>query len=211
MSKLTSLARAISDLNEGLVMDLVKHRLEMGATPLDIVEECRTGMIEVGERYSRGEYFLGDLVLSAEIFQEVMQVLAPALDKKTARKPLGRIVFGTVEGDIHDIGKNITISLLRCHGFEVQDLGVNVPPDKFVHSLNETGASVLCLSILLSSCFEALRRTVSLVRLFDREKKIKILIGGLVNEKVREYSGADGWVTDARRGVTICQKWIGVL
>ncbi|SHJ81507.1 cobalamin B12-binding domain-containing protein [Desulfofundulus thermosubterraneus] len=206
-----SLAQAISDLNESLVMELVKYRLDMGATPLDIVEECRNGMIEVGERYSRGEYFLGDLVLSAEIFHEVMQVLAPALDKKITHQPVGKIVFGTVEGDIHDIGKNITISLLRCHGFEVWDLGVNVPPDKFIHCLKETGASILCLSILLSSCFEALQRTVSLVRLFDNQGKIKILIGGLVNERVREYSGADGWVTDARKGVTVCQKWMGVL
>ncbi|WP_424659569.1 cobalamin B12-binding domain-containing protein [Desulfofundulus sp.] len=206
-----SLAQAISDLNESQVMELVKLRLDMGATPLDIVEECRNGMIAVGERYSRGEYFLGDLVLSAEIFHEVMRLLAPALDNKVSKKPAGKIVFGTVEGDIHDIGKNITISLLRCHGFEVCDLGVNVPPDKFIHYLKETGASILCLSILLSSCFEALQRTVNLVRLFDSQKKIKILIGGQVNEKVRAYSGADEWVTDARRGVTICQKWMGVL
>ncbi|WP_243174808.1 MULTISPECIES: B12-binding domain-containing protein [Desulfofundulus] len=211
MSKLPSLAQAISDLNESLAMELVKLRLDMGATPLDIVEECRTGMIAVGERYSRGEYFLGDLVLSAEIFHEIMQVLAPALDKKVTHKPAGKIVFGTVEGDIHDIGKNITISLLRCHGFEVWDLGVNVPPDKFIHYLKETGASILCLSILLSSCFEALQRTVNLVRLFDSQRRIKVLIGGMVNEKVREYSGADEWVTDARKGVTICQKWMGVL
>ncbi|MGB9847416.1 MAG: cobalamin B12-binding domain-containing protein [Desulfotomaculales bacterium] len=206
---MSSLVRAISDLNESLARELVKARLDAGAAPLDIVEECRSGMTAVGERYSRGEYFLGDLVLSAEIFQEIMHLLKPALDKRQSRQTAGRIVFGTVEGDIHDIGKNITISLLRCHGFEVFDLGVNVPPDRFVHLLKETGAPILCLSTLLSTCFEALRRTVDLVRLFDSERKIKVLIGGRVNEKVREYAGADGWVTDARRGVTICQKWIG--
>lgn len=206
-----SLAQAISDLNESLVMELVKLRLEKGESPLDIVEECRNGMIAVGDRYSRGEYFLGDLVLSAEIFHEIMQVLNPMLDKKETRKPVGKIVFGTVEGDIHDIGKNITISLLRCHGFQVYDLGVNVPPDKFIHSLKESEAGILCLSTLLSSCFESLRRTVDLVRLFDGQGRIKVLIGGLVNEKVREYSGADEWVTDSRKGVIICQKWNGVL
>ncbi|MFZ5592211.1 MAG: cobalamin B12-binding domain-containing protein [Bacillota bacterium] len=207
-----SLAQVICDLNESLALELVKHRLAMGDKPLDIVEECRNGMIAVGERYARGEYFLGDLVLSAEIFHEIMRVLAPTLDvKKTARRPVGKIVFGTVEGDIHDIGKNITISLLRCYGFEVYDLGVNVAPEKFVHYLKETGADILCLSALLSSCFEALQRTVKLVRLFDEQGRIKILIGGLVNEKVRQYAGADDWVDDARRGVTICQKWMGVL
>ncbi|MFZ5646578.1 MAG: cobalamin B12-binding domain-containing protein [Bacillota bacterium] len=205
-----NLTQAISDLNEGLAMELVKLRLDMGTAPLDIVEECRNGMIAVGDRYSRGEYFLGDLVLSAEIFNEIMQLLKPMLDLKETRKPAGKIVFGTVEGDIHDIGKNITISLLRCHGFEVYDLGVNVPPDKFVHFLKETDADILCLSTLLSSCFEAMQRTVRLVRLFDSERKIKVLIGGLVNEKVFEYAGADDWVTDARKGITICKKWIGV-
>lgn len=205
-----NLTQAISDLNEGFAMELVKLRLDMGIAPLDIVEECRNGMIAVGDLYSRGDYFLGDLVLSAEIFNEIMQLLKPILDLKETRKPLGKIVFGTVEGDIHDIGKNITISLLRCHGFEVYDLGVNVPPDKFVHFLKETGANILCLSTLLSSCFEALQRTVKLVRLFDSERKIKVLIGGLVNEKVREYADADDWVTDARKGITICKKWIGV-
>lgn len=205
-----NLTQAISDLNENLAMELVKLRLDEGITPLDIVEECRNGMIAVGDRYSRGEYFLGDLVLSAEIFNEIMQLLKPMLDLKETRKPIGKIVFGTVEGDIHDIGKNITISLLRCHGFEVYDLGVNVPPDRFIHFLKETDANILCLSTLLSSCFEAMQRTVKLIRLFDSESKIKVLIGGLVNEKVREYTGADGWVTDAREGITICKDWIGV-
>ena len=164
----------------------------------------------MGERYAGGEYFLGDLVLSAEIFHELMQILKPGIGAEEKQKASGKIVFGTVEGDIHDIGKNITIALLRCYGFEVYDLGVNVPPDRFVGSLKETDAGILCLSVLLSSCFDALRRTVEQVRVSDPQGKIKILIGGLVNEKVRQYAGADDWVDDARKGVTICQQWIGV-
>ncbi|MCL6635008.1 MAG: cobalamin-dependent protein [Peptococcaceae bacterium] len=206
---MTSLAQAISDLNESLAMELVKQRLDAGAKPLDVVEECRNGMIAVGERYAGGEYFLGDLVLSAEIFHELMQILTPGINAEEKRKAGGRIVFGTVEGDIHDIGKNIAIALLRCYGFEVYDLGVNVPPDRFVNSLKETGAGILCLSALLSSCFEALRRTVEQVRGVDPQGRIKILIGGLVNEKVCRYAGADDWVDDARKGVTICQRWTG--
>ena len=208
---MNSLTQAISDLNESLAMKLVKQRLDAEYKPLDIVEECRNGMIAVGERYARGEYFLGDLVLSAEIFHELMQLLTPRISAAEEQKVSGKIVFGTVEGDIHDIGKNITIALLRCYGFEVYDLGVNVPPDKFVKILKETGVSILCLSTLLSSCFDAMRRTVKQVRLFDPQGKVKILIGGKVNEKVCEYTGADGWVTDAREGVTICQQWIGAL
>jgi len=208
---LSSLMRALGDLNEKLALQLVMDRLEAGVPPLDIVEECKNGMAAVGERYSRGEYFLGDLVLSAEIFQEIMQILHPVLTGGEKPATSGKIVFGTVEGDIHDIGKNITISLLRCHGFEVYDLGVNVSPDKFIYWLNETGARILCLSTLLTSCFEAIKRTVQLARMFDRSGRIKVLIGGLVNERVRAYAGADEWVTDARRGVELCLQWNGVL
>lgn len=206
---MASLVQAISDLNENMAMELVKQRLEEGYKPLDIVEECRSGMIAVGDRYSRGEYFLGDLVLSAEIFHELMQLLSPGIGADNEQKANGKIVFGTVEGDIHDIGKNITIALLRCYGFEVYDLGVNVSPDEFVRALKETGTDILCLSTLLSSCFDAILRTVQQVRLYDREEKIKIIIGGLVNEKVCEYTGADYWVNDARQGVTICQSLLG--
>jgi len=171
------------------------------------VEECRAGLVAVGERYSRGEYFLGDLILSSEIFSQIMEIIGPVVEP-TEKKPfIGKIVFGTIEGDIHDIGKNLVSSLLRCYGFEVYDLGVDVPPDKFMLALTESGANILCLCTLLSPGFEALKRTIQLVRLLERNSRIKILIGGLVNEKVREYTGADAWVDDARRGVDICLDW----
>jgi methanogenic corrinoid protein MtbC1 len=201
------LAQSISDLKEVEALSLVKQSLASGVPPLDIVEECRAGLISVGHRYSQGEYFLGDLILSSEIFREIIAMLGPALVNAEQSPEVGKIVFGTVEGDIHDIGKNLTSSLLRCHGFEVIDLGVDVPPDKFLLALTETGAKILCLATLLSPGFEALKRTIQLVRIIDRELQIKILIGGLVNEKVREYTGADAWVDDARRAVEICLSW----
>ncbi len=204
---LKRLGNAISELDEPLALKLVKQALESDISPLDIVEECRAGLVAVGERYSRGEYFLGDLILSSEIFSQIMEIIGPVVEP-TEKKPfLGKIVFGTIEGDIHDIGKNLVSSLLRCYGFEVYDLGVDVPPDKFMLALTESGANILCLCTLLSPGFEALKRTIQLVRLLERNTRIKILIGGLVNEKVREYTGADAWVDDARRGVDICLDW----
>ncbi|MDF2876846.1 MAG: metH 10 [Sporomusa sp.] len=201
------LASAIGELDEPLALELVKKGLEFGSSPLDIVEECRAGLVAVGDRYSRGEYFLGDLILSSEIFSQIMDMLGPVVEP-TERKPfIGKIVFGTIEGDIHDIGKNLVGSLLRCYGFEVYDLGVDVSPDKFILALTESGAPILCLCTLLSPGFEALKRTIQLARLVERNTKIKILIGGLVNEKVREYTGADAWVDDARQGVEICLDW----
>lgn len=204
---LALLGQAICDLDEPLALELVKKVLEFGVSPLDIVEECRSGLVAVGDRYSRGEYFLGDLILSSEIFCQIMDIVGPAMQCYEKRPVIGKIVFGTVEGDIHDIGKNLSISLLRCYGFEVYDLGVDVSPDKFILALAETGAQMLCLCTLLSPGFETLKRTIKLVRLIERNSKMKILIGGLVNEKVREYTGADAWVNDARQGVDICLAW----
>lgn len=206
---LTFLASSISELDEPQALDLVKKALEAGVPPLDIVEECRAGLAAVGEKYSRGEYFLGDLILSSEIFSEIVEIVGPVIESAEKKPIIGKIVSGTVEGDIHDIGKNLVGSLLRCYGFEVIDLGVDVPPDKFMLALAETGATILCLCTLLSPGFETLKRTIQLVRLIERNTKIKILIGGLVNEKVREYTGADAWSDDARRGVDICLQWSG--
>lgn len=202
-----TLAKAITELDEPLALQLVTKAQTEGIPTLDIVEECRSGLVAVGERYARGEYFLGDLILSSEIFTEIMDMLDPSLDAAEKKLVTGKVVFGTVEGDIHDIGKNLVGSLLRCYGYEVYDLGVDVSPDKFMLALTETGAPILCLCTLLSPGVEALKKTVQLVRLIDKEAKVKILIGGLVNENVREYTGADAWVDDARRGVEICLAW----
>jgi len=207
MTVLKLLANAISELDEPLALELVKKGLKLGISPLNIVEECRNGLVSVGDRYSRGEYFLGDLILSSEIFSQIMDNLNPVIEPNKKKPFIGKIVFGTIEGDIHDIGKNLVGSLLRCYGFEVYDLGVDVSPDKFIMALTESGAPVLCLCTLLSPGFEAMKRTIQLVRLIERNMKIKILIGGLVSEKVREYTGADAWVDDARRGVDICLQW----
>lgn len=201
------LSNAISELDESRALELAKKGLKSGISPLDIVEECRAGLVAVGDRYARGEYFLGDLILSSEIFSQVMNLLGPVIESAEKKPFIGKIVFGTIEGDIHDIGKNLVGSLLRCYGFEVYDLGVDVSPDKFIMALTESGAPVLCLCTLLSPGFEALKRTIQLVRLIEHNTKIKILIGGLVNEKVREYTGADAWVDDARQGVELCLQW----
>lgn len=202
------LVQAVKDLNDELALELAKAYLAEGIPPLDIVEECRKGMMAVGDLYETGKYFLGDLVLSSEIFKDIMTELTPSLElDNCSHQPKEKIVIGTVEGDIHDIGKNIAISLLRCYGFDVIDLGVDVPGEKFVASVQESGASILCLSILLNSCYGVLAQTISDVRKSIGGSSIRVLIGGLVNEKLCEYVKADGWVNDARKGVLFCQEW----
>ncbi|CEP66287.1 Cobalamin (vitamin B12)-binding domain [Moorella glycerini] len=207
------LMMAMAELEEKKVLELVGQALREQKPPLEIVEECRQGLKIVGERYAAGEYFLSDLVMSAEIFQEVLRVLEPflAISPISQEQPgKADIVFGTVEGDIHDIGKNITISLLRCEGFRVYDAGVDIPPDIFLNILRETGARVLGLSALLTSSFESMRRTVQLARMLASKPPVKVLIGGLVNERVCQYVGADAWVREAGEGVAICRRWLGM-
>ncbi|MGI9862224.1 cobalamin-dependent protein [Moorella naiadis] len=205
------LAQAMGKLEEKKVLELVSHSLAVGQAPLAIVEECRRGLNIVGELYARGEYFLSDLVMSAEIFQEALKLIEPYLKAPLAdmQEPAkADIVFGTVEGDIHDIGKNITISLLRCEGFRVYDAGVDIPPDVFLTILQKTGARILGLSALLTSSFESMRRTVHLIHLVKSTAPVNILIGGLVNERVCQYVGADAWVREAGEGVAICSRWL---
>lgn len=202
------LVKAVRELREEETLVRVRHLLDQQYSPLSIVEDCRLGLTQVGEAYSRGEYFLGDLVMSAEIFEQVMAMLKPFLTKQPEGRSPGRIVFGTVEGDIHDIGKNITVSLLRCEGYQVVDLGVNVPPDQFVEEAVERGAEIIALSALLTSAFEAMRRTVRLLQLAGLRPSAKILVGGLVNQRVCQYVRADAWARDARDGVEICRRWL---
>ncbi|WP_258360735.1 cobalamin B12-binding domain-containing protein [Moorella sulfitireducens] len=207
------LTLAMAELEEKKVLELVRKAIGEDKSPLEIVEECRQGLKIVGERYATGEYFLSDLVMSAEIFQEALKVLEPFLSVAAVfpeNPGEADIVFGTVEGDIHDIGKNITISLLRCEGFRVYDAGVDIPPDIFLNIVQETGARVLGLSALLTSSFESMRRTVQLIRMLPPVHGVKVLIGGLVNERVCQYVGADAWVREAMEGVAICRRWLGM-
>lgn len=206
MSELSDLINAIADLDEPYALKLLLKHLEKGNSVYDILEECRNGMVVVGERYANGKYFLGDLVLSAEIFQQLVRHLDPMLNKKNYQCN-NKIVFGTVAGDIHDIGKNIAISLMQCHGFKVYDLGISVSAESFIESLKENEASILCLSILLSSCIEDLKRTIDMVKQVGSLQNVKVLIGGSVNEMICNYVKADSWTNDARQGVTICQQW----
>ncbi|MGI6284710.1 Methionine synthase [Moorella humiferrea] len=207
------LTLAMAELEEKRVLELVRKALNEQVAPLTIIEECRQGMKMVGDRYAAGEYFLCDLVMSAEIFQEVLGILDPFLASppiSSGQPERADIVFGTVEGDIHDIGKNITISLLRCEGFRVFDAGVDIPPEEFLNIVKQTGARVLGLSALLSTSFEAMRRTVQKVRTAAVGQEVKVVIGGLVDERVCRYVGADAWVREAVEGVAVCRRWLGM-
>ena len=199
----------LSDLNEDIVLQMVQDRLDAGDNPLQIIDDCNTGMRMVGERYEQGEFYISGLIMSGEIFREVVELVQPHLRRFEGDPSLGSILLGTVTGDIHDIGKNLVGMLLACHGFNVIDLGVDVLPDTFAIQAAEVKPDIVGLSGLLTASFDGMKKTVILLR--DEAKKsglsFPILIGGgLINDEICQYVNADYWVPDAMSCVRLCQN-----
>jgi methanogenic corrinoid protein MtbC1 len=201
------LIAAIADLQEETTLALVRQRLEAGADPLLILKDCHEGMRQVGVRYERNEYFLAGLIMAGEIFRQVMALLQPVVERQVSGQASGRVLLGTVEGDIHDLGKNIVNMLLSCHKFVVHDLGVDVPPTTFAEQAALVQPHLIGLSGLLTNAYDAMRETIALLRAEGYQGPI-IIGGGQLSEKVCEYVGADLWSTDAVTGVEQCQHLI---
>lgn len=199
------LVAAFERLDEERVFALVERGLDAGLSSSDILDQAREGFERVGALYQSGSYFLADLLMAAHIFKGVLQRLmdhAPA----SAAPGLPPVVFGTVQGDIHEIGKNLTIAFMRFAGLEVIDLGQDVPPQRFVEAVVGSGATVVCLSGLMTSCYGPMRRTVAALGKAGVRATTTVLIGGLVSETVRRHVGADFWTTDCIHGVELCRE-----
>jgi methylmalonyl-CoA mutase cobalamin-binding domain/chain len=205
------LYNAMVKLEEEKVITLVKKALENGEDPYSILEVCRKAMSEVGDRFERGEYFLNELVIAGEIFKTVSEILNPELKKYGKReRELGRMVIGTVEGDVHDIGKNIARTMLEAHGFIVYDLGVDVPPEKFVEAVKKYNPEIVGMSCLITSAWTSIEETVKKLEKEKLRDKVRIILGGaMVNERIAEKVGADAWTNDAKKGVDICKSFVG--
>lgn len=207
---MNDLSSALRDLDEKRVYELVEKELAAGASAIAIIESCNEGMVAVGELFSRGTYFISELIFSAEILKEVMKRIEPVLQTAPAGAGKGKVIIGTVKGDIHDIGKNIVVTLLRGSGFEVTDLGVDVAAEKFVEALKESGAKVVGMSALLNFTYPDMKSVVDAVEAAGLRDKVKIMIGGApVNEQVREFTRADYAAKDAVAGVEYCKKVYG--
>ena len=199
---------AVRELDEEKVNELVEHQIKQGISPLQIIAECNEGMTAVGDLFSQNIYFISQLMYSAEIIEGVMDRLKPLIQNlNQAGSKNCRVVIGTVQGDIHDIGKNIVVSLLNSQGFEVVDLGVDVPAMKFAEVVRETGAKILGLSALLNFTYPEMKNVVDVITEQGLRDQLTIIIGGApVDEQVLTYTGADYFVTDAVTGVNICKK-----
>ena len=207
-----ALIDGLTNLEEDKVLAMVRRRLRNGEDPLEIIRDCQMGMQRVGERYAAGEYYLSGLIMSGEIFREAVELAQPALEKSRTSESLGRVVIGTVQGDIHDIGKNIFGMLLSCYGFAIIDLGVDVPVEDFVTRAIAAQPDIVGLSGLLTISYEAMRDTIAALRAETARRGLAfhILIGGSqVDGTVCRYVGADYWATEAMDGVRICQQLLG--
>jgi len=207
--KHTLLINNLLELEENAVLAKVKDRLQNGEVPFEIIEDAQEAMRLVGERYEQGKYYISSMMMAGEIFREVMEILEPVLVQKTTGDESGRILLGTVQGDIHDIGKNIFKILLRAHGFIVTDLGVDVPPDQFVEMTLEKKPHIIAFSGLLTIAYDAMKETIQKIRDLDDKviSKTPIIIGGgIVNKMVCAVVRADYWATDAMVGVQLCKQ-----
>jgi methanogenic corrinoid protein MtbC1 len=205
MKAQSQLVSAIADLNEELALKLIRERLAGSTDPLTLIASCEKGLQQVGERYAQHKYYLSGLIMGGEIFYEVMELIQPAMENRISGAGSGKILLGTVESDIHDLGKNIFKLLLNCYKLTVYDLGVDVPPEEFLRQAEKLQPDILGLSGLVTNAYDSMRETV---RLFHQEGcQIPIVIGGSqLSKEVFHYTGADYWVNKADAGVKLCLR-----
>lgn len=205
-----ALVEAFTGMDEVQVLDLARIMLEKGDSPMEVIEGCREAMEMIGRRFEEGKAFVPELILAGEMMKAVTALVKPQLTGENAQAKKGVVLVGTVEGDIHDIGKDVVVFLLEVNGFEVVDLGVDVPPEVFVEKIKEVKPSVVGMSGLLTLAFSSMKKTVDAISEAGLRDHVKIMIGGApVDEYVEKYSGADAWGKDAMQAVSLAQQWIG--
>ncbi|MFZ0927053.1 MAG: cobalamin-dependent protein [Syntrophobacteraceae bacterium] len=204
------LGLALADFEEDFLLETLKTRLEGGEPALSLLKELQKGMILVGERYEK-ECYLSDLMLSADLFRRSMEILTPSLSAKSGDSA-GRMVIGTPRGDIHNIGKDIFTSLARGNGFEVMDLGVNVPEAQFVEAVKDFKPHILGFSALITPGFEPMKAVVDTLAALNLRASLKVIVGGgVVTATVKEFLMADGFCTDAMDGLNQCKAFMGAV
>jgi trimethylamine corrinoid protein len=204
------LVRLLSDLKEPEALAFVEKALAEGVDPMDLLGQAREAMNIVGQRFASSEYFIPDLVYSGVILKSIVEMLEPHIKKGQEAERLGKVIIGTVAGDIHDIGKDLVVFMLDVNGFEVLDLGIDVPIEKFVDTIKDTGAPVVGLSGFLTLSFQSMKDTVEGIKDAGLRDTVKIMIGGgQIDEQVRGFTGADAYGKDAMAAVQLANGWIG--
>lgn len=201
---------ALSQLKEREALETVQERLKASEDPVEILNDAKRAMEIVGKRFASGEYYMPELVYSGVILRRITEMVKPQISASTEIKRIGKCIIGTVSGDIHDIGKDMVVFMLDVSGFEVYDLGINVPAQKFVDKIRETGAPVVGLSGFLTLAFDAMKETVEAIKQAGLRKDVKIMIGGgQVDDIIVQYTEADAYGKDAMAAVSLAKGWTG--
>jgi len=206
---LEKIKEAVVNLDIDNIPKLCKEAVEAGIPAYKVVTDgMAKGMDIVGQKYEANEYFLAELIMAGETMKEGMKVLEPYL-KTGEMKPIGKIVIGTVRGDLHDIGKNIAATLLKSAGFDIVDLGVDVSPEQFVDAVRQNNPDILAMSALLTTTMVEMENTIKALKEAGLREKVKIILGGApITPEYAKKIGADAAAKDAVDGVNICKSWV---
>jgi 5-methyltetrahydrofolate--homocysteine methyltransferase len=206
---LRTLKQALVEGDDRAVVELTRRALDEGRSAETVLNDALiSGMEKVGELFEQGEYFVPELLLAARAMQGAMEVLRPLL-AASDYQPMGKVVMGTVQGDLHDIGKKLVAMMLEGNGFEVIDLGADVPPERFVEVVEESGAQLVGLSALLTTTLPSMEATVSALRETELPTQVKVMIGGApVSSAFARDIGADGYAPDASSAVALARRLV---
>lgn len=194
-------------LDDEKVIDEVNSSLSGGMTPEDVLQECQDGMVAIGDEFSDGKMFVSDLMMAAAIFESISTIVLPLLKASQDGSSAGKVVIGTVQNDIHNIGKDIVANLLTANGFEVIDMGVDVAPETFIQAVKDNGAKVLAMSCLLVSCYDSILNTINALKDAGMREGVKVIIGGgPVDDHVVKYAGADAFGKDPQETIHFCEE-----
>lgn len=204
------LVHLMADLKEKETIALVKELIKDGTDPAEILDAARAAMELVGKRFEKEEYFIPDLVMAGEIMKGISEIVKPLLKSGDSSIKKGKVLIGTVTGDIHDIGKDIVTFMLDVSGYDVLDLGIDVPTSTFVEKTREFQPKVVGLSGFLTLAFDSMKKTVEALEEAGLRNGVKVMIGGgQIDDEVRKYVRADAFGKDAIAAVNLCRQWIG--
>jgi methanogenic corrinoid protein MtbC1 len=200
---------AFLSMKRSEAIEVVREAIKSGEDPFVILSVCREAMEEVGKRFETGEFFLSELIYSAEVFKQVSDILEPRLLEGLDESAFqGVVVFGTPLGDIHDLGKNLVVTMMRAQGFKIYDLGVDVPPQKFIDEIQRTEAPILAMSALITPAFVSMAEVISLLKEKGlRERTFVIIGGGVTTEFARKEVGADAQTLDPTEAIRLCREY----
>lgn len=205
-----ALIDAFTDMREADLLLVATELLDGGTDPLEILGACKQALEIIGQQFEAGQAFVPELIMAGEMMSQVTALVKPHLEKVAPPERLGKVLMGTVAGDIHDIGKEVVVFMLDANGFEVVDLGVDIEPQTFVDKIRETQPDVVGLSGLLTLAFQSMKETVDAIKEAGLRDRVKIMIGGApVDEHVQEQTGADAWGKDAMEAVSLARQWVG--